>query len=189
MSTLSVDRDRPRHYSDEHGRYWSVSQVCEVVAGKQDFYAPGSAERGTDVHLIFALAVGQYAGLCDGPDVPTEYEGYYKAILKWIAWANPKPDGIERMRKHPILPYAGQMDFVGSIHGDVGVLDIKSGQPMPWHRLQIEAYARMMQFLHCKRWILYIDNEGEFKQVPVKPSPRDWCAFQNGLSILQWRAA
>jgi hypothetical protein len=187
---LTCDRSQSRHYGDEHGRYWSVSQVCEVVAGKQDFYAAGSAERGTDVHLIFALAVGQYAGLCDGPDVPTEYEGYHQAILQWIEWAKPMPMplGIERKRKHPTLPYAGTTDFVGQACREFSIVDLKTGAPAKWHALQMCGYREIVGKV-AKMKILYITNDGDFKQVPVKPSPRDWCAFQNGLSILQWRTA
>lgn len=185
---LTCDRSAARHYGDKHGRYWSVSQVCEVIAGKCDFYAPGSAQRGTDVHQIFALAVGHHAGLCETPDVPTEYDGYYQAILRWIGHVNPQPSSIERRMRHKLYPYAGTPDFIGTIAEHFGVLDLKTGDPAKWHRIQICAYQKMLDKA-AKQWILYISNDGTFKQVLVKPSPREWAVFMNGLSILQWREA
>lgn len=185
---ITCDRSAKRHYGDEEGRYWSVSQVCEVVAGKCDYYAPGSADRGQDIHDIFALAVGHSIGLCDAPDVPEGYAGYYSAILKWIEFAKPKPWGLERMKRHATLPYAGRADFVGMIGEEFGVLDLKSGVPAAWHRLQLHGYQKMFDKA-SRMWVLYVNDDGTFKQVPIKLSARDWAAFQNGLSILQWREA
>lgn len=185
---ITCDRSAKRHYGDaaEPFRRWSVSQVCEVVAGKCDYYAPGSADRGQDIHDIFALAVGHANGLCDPPDVPESYAGHYRGILNWIEFAKPRPSGLERTMKHATLPYAGRMDFIGMIKEDFGVLDLKSGVPAAWHRLQLHGYQKMTDKA-AKMWVLYVKDDGTFKQVTVKPSARDWAAFQNGLSILQWR--
>lgn len=183
---LSVDRSKPRHYGDGQGRYWSVSQVVEVVSGGCDFYTPGSADRGQDLHDIFALEVSASMGWCDRPEVPQEYHGYHQAIMAWIAHAKPQPMMLERQIRHKVYPYAGRVDFVGMLGPDYGVLDLKSGVPAPWHRVQVHGYQKMLDKA-SRMWILYIKDNGEFKQVPVKPSARDWAAFQNGLSLLQWR--
>jgi hypothetical protein len=134
---LSVDREKPRQYGDEEGRYWSVSQVCDVVSGGCDYYTPGAAERGQDLHLIFALAMGHYAGLSEAPDVPEIYTGYHQAMQEFIAWAKPVPSSIERAMKHKTYPYAGKPDFIGSINDEFGVLDFKSGVPAKWHSVQV----------------------------------------------------
>ena len=183
---LTCERDKPRHYGDEKGRYWSVSQVCEVVAGGCDYYAPGAAERGQDLHDIFALAVGNYAGMCMAPDVPEHYAGYYTAMVEFIAWAKPVPVSIERIMKHKTYPYAGRADFIGSIADEFGVLDLKTGNPEKWHRVQIHGYQKMLDKA-AKMWILYVGADGKFQFKLVKPSARDWAVFTNGLSLLQWR--
>jgi hypothetical protein len=184
---FSVDRTQPRHYGDEQGRYWSVSQVCQVVTGKDGSqYAAGAAERGQDLHLIFALAVGHHAGHCDPPDVTEAYTGYYVAMLEWIDWAKPKPLKIEESYRHKILPYAGTPDFVGMIGEAFGVLDLKTGQPEPWHAMQVRAYREMVEKA-ARMWVLYIKVDGTFQFKNLKPSARDWAAFQSGLNILQWR--
>lgn len=183
---LICDRTQPRHYGDEHGRYWSVSQVCDVVCGVSRYYAPGSDERGTDVHLIFALAVGHSVGLCDAPDVPREYQGYYRGIMGFIEKYAPRPSGIERARKHPTLPVAGTIDFAGMIQSEFVVLDFKTGVKERRHKMQIEAYAHLVGPTPTRQ-LLYINGDGEYEYIRVKKLPGDWAAFQNGLSILQWR--
>lgn len=183
---LVVDRSQPRQYGDEQGRYWSVSQAIGVVTGEKGYGSEQAMQRGTDVHEIFALAVGHHAGLCDPPDVPEEYAGYYRGILAWIEKMNPRPSGLERTMRHKVYPYAGTADFIGMIDEEFGVLDLKTGAPEKWHRLQLHAYQKMLDKA-AKMWVLYVADDGVFKQVPIKPSARDWAAFQNGLSILQWR--
>jgi hypothetical protein len=187
MSTLNVDRTQSRHYGDERGRYWSVSQVIQVITGDDGSrYIAGAAERGQDVHLIFALAVGHAIGKCAAPDVPTHYAGYYEAIQKWILGTQPHPLALEEPTKHSTLPYAGTPDFVGLLGDVYGVLDLKTGKPERSHAIQVCAYQKMLDRA-AKQWVLYIDADGHFKQVTVKPSARDWAVFQNGLAILQWR--
>lgn len=183
---LSVDRTAKRHYQDEHGRYWSVSQVCEVLTGGCEYYAPGSADRGTDLHQIFALRVGASMGWCEMPDLPEVYQGYDLAIQRWIEAKKPQPTMLERRLRHQTLPYAGQMDYIGMIGPDYGVLDLKTGSKATWHSVQLHAYKQLIDKA-SKMWILYIDDTGTFSQVPVKWSARDWAGFQNALSVLQWR--
>jgi len=188
MNTLVCDRSKPRHYGDEAGRYWSVSQVVGVVTGDRGFMDPVALQRGTDVHQIFALRIGASMGWCDMPDVPDEYRGYDTAIVRWIEWAKPQPTMLERSLKHKTLPYAGTMDFVGMIGQDYGVLDLKTGIGQRWHSLQLHAYRQLVDKA-SKMWILSVNADGDFSQEAVKYNARDWAAFQNGLSILQWRAA
>jgi hypothetical protein len=186
---LSVDRTKSRHYGDEQGRYWSVSQVCQVVTGKDGSqYAAGAADRGTDLHLIFALALGHYAGYCDPPDVDEAYIGYHMAMLDWMDWAKPTPMKIEDAYRHKTLPYAGTPDCVGMIGEAFGVLDLKTGQPERWHAMQVRAYKEMVEQA-AKMWVLYVKNDGTFQFKDVKSSARDWAAFQSGLNLLQWREA
>lgn len=185
---LTCDRSQARNYGDEHGRYWAVSSVIEVVTGKKGYGSEQDKQRGTDVHLIFSLAVGHHAGLCDAPDVPEEYAGYYRGILAWIEKAKPRPSSLERTMKHKVYPYAGTADFIGSIAEDFGVLDLKTGTPERWHSIQLHAYQKMLDRA-AKMWILYVSSDGDFKQVPIKPSARDWAVFTCGLSILAWREA
>lgn len=186
MSTLSVDRAALRHYGDTAGRYWSVSQVIEVVLGPHRYADDNAIQRGTDIHEIFSLTIGHRMGWCEEPEVMDEYAGYRAAILSWVEQANPQPMMLERMLRHKTLPYAGTVDYVGMLGEAYGVLDLKTGQPDKSHILQVHAYKQLID-KGSKMWVLYIKADGSFKQTEVKNSPREWAAFQNGLSILQYR--
>lgn len=183
---LTCDREKPRHYGDEKGRYWSVSQVVEAVTGDRGYKDPVAMQRGTDVHQIFALQLGAAMGWCEMPDVPDEYRGYSDGITRWIDQANPQPMMLERTLRHKTYPYAGTMDFVGMVKDEYGVLDLKTGEPARWHSLQLHGYQKMLDKA-AKMWILYVGADGQFQFKAVKPSARDWAAFTCGISILRWR--
>lgn len=183
---LLCDRSQHRHYGDDQGRYWSVSQVLQILTGDRTYSDTQAMQRGTDVHQIFALLIGQRMGWCEEPEIPYEYQGHANGVRNWIQHANPKPTMLERSLRHKTLPYAGTMDYVGMPDDEYGVLDLKTGTPEKWHEVQLHAYKQLIDKT-SRMWILYINSEGGFKQVTVKNNPRHWAAFQNGLSVLQWR--
>lgn len=190
---LSVDRTAKRHYGDEAGRYFSVSQVLDVVHGKEHWGSQQAMDRGTDLHRIFALAVAAHAGLCEEPFVPAEYEGYRKSMGLWITTANPDPIQIEQMGVSTIkgLPFAGTWDLLAWVR-DKGkryrfLIDLKSGQPEPWHKIQVQAYGKLCQEAE-RLAVLYINKDGSMPTWKiVKPDARDWAAFQAAVSLLQYR--
>lgn len=184
---LTVDRQQPRHYGDRDGRYWSVSQVVEVVVGPRT-YPDGAAERGTDIHDIFALLLYHRAGQADYPVVPESYAGYIRSIEQWLDQHAPAPEAIERPCRHPQYPYAGTPDLVAKFRGRTMVIDLKTGRRDPAHLLQIEAYMRMLDLPYGG--LLYASRYGTPAKLDIiKRSSRTWAAFICGLSILQWREA
>lgn len=193
MATVSVDRTVKRHYGDEHGRYYSVSTVLDVVHGKPHFGSDEAMQRGTDLHRIFTLLVAAHAGLCTVPEYPTEHEGYVASMRQWITIANPEPIDIEQPRVSTLkgLPFAGTPDIIAWIH-DKGkryrtLVDLKSGQPESWHKIQVQAYGKLCPGVE-RHAILYIHEDGSMPTWKiVKPDARDWAAFQAAVSLLQFR--
>ena len=195
MSTVSVDRSQPKQYEFNGARYYSVSQVVQVLTGET--YAYGSAEamqRGTDIHAWFAWAVNAYAGNdAEQPDLSADHQPYMQGIYDWIAVAKPLPMMTEERAVSTVLgvPFAGTPDLLASIlHGGkrkVAVIDLKTGQPNDGHRIQVQAYSRLDGYTGAEvLMLLYVSKDG-FKTVTVKKSPRDWAAFQSALSVLAWR--
>ena len=195
MSTVSVDRLQPRQYEADKQRYFSVSQICQVLTG--DTYAYGSVEamqHGTDLHAWFAWAVMAYAGNeMEQPDLSAEHEPYTQAIYDWLAYAKPLPMMAEEpsICKMAGVPFAGTPDLLASVetgrHRKVALIDLKTGQPNDAHRIQVQAYAHLAGYTGAEvLQVLYISPDG-FKIVPVKKSQRDWAAFQAALSVLTWR--
>lgn len=195
MSTVSVDRTQPRQYAVNETRYYSVSQVLQVLTGET--YAYGSTEamqRGTDIHAWFAWAVNAYAGNdAEQPDLSADHAPYMQGIYDWLSVAKPLPMMIEEPSVCKVygLEFAGTPDLLASVlHGGkrkMALIDLKTGQPNDAHRIQVQSYSRLAGYTGAEvLLVLYVSKDG-FKTVTVKKSPRDWAAFQSALSVLAWR--
>jgi hypothetical protein len=192
---ITVDRAQPRQYSDGTRRAFSVSTVCATMTGEPSYGTEADMQRGTDLHVIFALAVAAYAGRCAPPSVPPEYRGYYQSMHAWIDAFKPEPIHIERpsLCVLPGLPFAGTPDLMAWIsHRGKRVLalpDLKSGLPARWHRVQVLAYSKLELYRAATSLgLIYLHDDGTpatYQHVP--PKPRDWAAFQSALNLLIWR--
>lgn len=192
MSTVSVDRTQPRQYGDGTLRSFSVSQVLRVMTGESAYGSEMDMQRGTDLHTIFALAVASYAGRCAPPVVPMEYQGYYQSMQHWIEHYKPEPIFIERPSTCilPGLPFAGTPDLLAHAGACRSVLiDLKTGQKAPWHRVQVQAYAKLALYRQATALrLLYIFPDGSLPVYEtVKSHPRDFAAFQSALNLLVYR--
>jgi hypothetical protein len=190
---ITCDRAQRRHYEQGGPRYYSVSQVLDVVSGGQHWADQAAMDRGTALHRLFALSVAAYAGLCPPPTVKPEYAGYHQSMQHWIGIAKPEPIDIEQRAVSTIkgLPFAGTRDLLCWTHDRCKrvrlLLDLKSGQKEPWHRIQVQAYGKLCPEAD-RLALLYIHDDGSLpKYEVVKPNPRDWALFQNALSVLMGR--
>lgn len=195
MSTVSVDRTKPRQYEQARQRYFSVSQVLRVMTGEESYGSEADMQRGTDLHTIFALEVASYAGRCAPPMVPTEYRGYHQSMRWWIDRWKPEPVLIERpaVSAYTGLNFAGTPDLLAWTTGNgkrlLSLVDLKSGAKAAWHRVQVQAYYRLMGYTDATAMrLLYIHADGsEPDYLPVKGNPRDFAAFQSALNLLIYR--
>lgn len=165
--------------------------------GTPSYGSEADMQRGTDLHVIFALAVMAYAGQCEPPTVPTEYAGYYQSMQAGIDMLKPEPVLIEKPSVSSIkgLWFAGTPDLLARVmyRGKrvLVLIDLKSGQKARWHGVQVTAYSKLIGYTDAKALgILYIHADGTpatFTQ--VKPNPMDWAAFQSAYNLLVWREA
>ena len=195
--SITIDRAQDRAYADETRRYYSVTSICQAMMGEQPYGDEVAMQRGTDLHLIFALAVGSFAGRCAPPVVPVAYQGYYQSMRHWIDRAKPEPVLIERPSVSPVahLPFAGTPDLLARFHycgrTVLGLVDLKSGQKANWHRVQLMAYSKLALYQQAALLsVLYIHEDGsEPTLARIKPNLRDWAAFQAALQLLIWRGS
>lgn len=188
MRSLVCDRTQRRHYGDGERRYYSVSQVLDVLLGRTSIDAPTPAMvRGTDVHLICELELHRRYHGGPAPTIPAEYAGYHRSFCGWLDRAELDPRDIEQPRAHAKFPYAGTPDLVAVLAGAFTVIDLKSGGPEPWHAVQLQAYMRMVDRA-ARGLILYLDRDGGAPKTRiVRARSADWAAFQSALNILVWR--
>jgi len=117
-----------------------VSQILKLAGVLPDStYLPQSAlDRGTAVHLYTELYDrGRLDESQVDPIVAPYLEGYKNFLLETGA----EVIGIEEKVESRIYQYQGRLDRRLKIGKDFLVMDIKCGQPMPWHALQLAAYS------------------------------------------------
>lgn len=117
----------------------SVTQILkEVGLIDTSHFKPEHAERGTRVHE--ATQFWDETGMVDDT-IPEELLGYLDAWRKFREETGFTPTHIEQSFFSK-QGYAGTVDRIGKTHKiNPILLDIKSGPPAPWHRLQLCAYS------------------------------------------------
>ena len=196
---LRCTRGATREYADlDAGQsYFSVSQVLKALdpnafAGIDPYVMAAAQQRGTDLHVLFALRVMAEVGACDKPARPSGIIGrYYDGIEKFVCEKRPNPQAVESSSVNQKLGYAGTLDFKGRIDDQptVWIIDLKTGPERAAHAVQLcGGYKHLEGSEQVKRvGSLYITNKGDYDLVEHTHDFTAWGAFQLGLSMLRWR--
>ncbi len=91
---------------------------------------------------------------------------------------------IEQPGYHP-SGYAGTPDRVISWHGDRGVLDLKTGNKAPWHRLQTAGYLALVPEATV-RLVVHLKADGGWK-IDRHLDRGDWGVFASARALWQWK--
>lgn len=186
---LNVRRDGVhRYYTTDNRELVGVSAALKA-AGLIDerYFTTQATQRGTAVHLALQ-------DLDDGRLVAIEphYEGYVLAYRRFLTECHVGPVVFnEQVLGDPVLGYAGTVDRVRYIGPHFSVVDIKTGVPLPFHRVQLAAYAELVKkaahHAVVRRWGLYLRDDGYYSFVAYTDRT-DWDVFKAALLISQfWR--
>lgn len=143
-----------------------LPSVTEVLAA-EGFYNPrqfteGSADRGTEIHLITQL-------LDEGKKELADYT-LNPLYAYALAWEKFKEDtgaefvGIEVTVGGRDMGAAGMVDRFAEIRGQLWILDIKSGVKMLWHPIQTAGYKYLSRRT-CRRGSIYLKHTGKYELV------------------------
>lgn len=168
----------------------SVTQVLSE-AGLLDaqWYTDQHSLRGRIVHVITAL---DDRNALDESQVGDEYLGY---LVAWRAFRTSVPWtilDIEQAVYHAAYRFAGRYDRRMCIHEDgpyAMLVEIKTGQPEQWHRLQTAAYLRCSLTVRSpvvERYVVYLRNNGTYK-VCKHDDASDWDVFLAALALANWK--
>lgn len=173
MSTVQFIADTHTYHIDGE----IIPSVTQLLKGAglidDTYYAPGAADAGTYVHQATAL---DDINELDFDALPPQYKGRCQAWrnFKEEACVTIPPASIERMFYHELWRYAGTCDRAGAQFGGADwILDIKCGQPEPWHVLQLAAYAMCMPReggtapMTLRRACVYLREDASYKLVTL----------------------
>ncbi len=143
-----------------------LPSVTTVLAAESFYdsrqFTKGSADRGTEIHLITQL-------LDEGKKQLEDYtlDPLYAYAL---AWERYKKDtgaqiiGIEVLVGGKELGAAGTVDRFVEVKGQLWLLDIKSGVKMAWHPIQTAGYKYLSRRT-CRRGSVYLRDTGKYELV------------------------
>jgi RecB family exonuclease len=150
-------------YSYAGTRMPSVTQILDA-AGFIDkrWFTEEARDRGTAVHKIVEAYIKYDDDACD-----VLLEGYLDAYKK-----AKREIGFEVIESEILVHsirywYAGTLDLIAVVDGELAVIDIKSGSDVPAYALQTAAYAEAYFEQNAmpitKRYGLYLAQDGTYK--------------------------
>jgi hypothetical protein len=182
----AVDFDEATHTYAVAGRVLpSVTQILKAVGIIDDsYYAPGSDERGTAIHLACQL---DDEGDLDESTLDPAIRPYLNAWREFRATLdNHDLMRIEQRLADPVLGFAGTIDRIVPFNAiRAEIIDIKSGAPEPWHAIQLAAY-QLLAKTTGKRTAVYLSADGTYK-LRNFGCGEDRNVFLAALAIWNWR--
>lgn len=167
-----------------------VPRVTDVIATEFGrYYDPSAAARGTEIHHLTYLRDG---GM-DEP-VPEELAGW---VAAWERCQSDTEMTIERLELrvgHPLHGYAGTLDRIVRIQGQLAVVDLKSVAEMreeiQWG-LQLAAYREAFNYRRQEKsthsLVAILLPDGNYRLREFKEHALDFEMFRALLVRMQWR--
>ena len=132
-----------------------------------------AAKRGTSIHNSIKDFIRYGINTCND-----EFAPYMNAFIDWFDTAKPIPVGSEMKIYHKLLRYAGMIDFLAYIDGELVLIDIKTTYQLidKLCRIQLEAYSQALLSWGIevkKKIILHLGKDGTFRVVNYKTKDAD----------------
>lgn len=165
----------------------SVTTILGPLIDKT-YFTDLARERGSLVHL----ACEYYdLGDLDFESLDPAISGYVQGFVEYRRHYPVREEWIEIPRLDGLGQYAGTPDRV-IIRPPKELIDLKTGEPAVWHRMQTAAYVNMFpEPMSFRRYSLYLKADGRFKLIehPLSDYPMDIAAFRAAMLIYEWKKA
>ena len=135
---------------------------------------------GSQAHKLVEHGIRKALGQVVGPEPKVRDEALlaYMAFQDWCQEHSVQALRIEQQVYHPRLGYAGTLDLVARINGELAIVDVKTAKAIYWeYELQVAAYAAALAAMGhetvTKGYILRlpknIESDCRFEVVSVRP--------------------
>lgn len=134
----------------------------EVYGQIDEEILKNAAERGTAIHNAVQNFID--FGI---EDIPEKYKGYFDAFLAFWRDYRPVPVATEMKMYHKTLRYAGTIDFLCLIDGELYLIDFKSSSKIEklLTAVQLEGYSEGLKSHSLqidKKAILHLKSNGKY---------------------------
>ena len=151
------------------------------VAGSMEFVPESALMRGRAVHAAINL---DERGKLDEASVHPEVA---PRLASWRAWRKAAGLVYERGEFEVRgVGYVGHPDLVGTIDGRRWLIDVKGGNPAPWHRLQTALYALALDE-SVRRGAVYVTDDGSIATLQEHRDRADLSAAVACVAVVLWR--
>lgn len=172
-------------YAYDGRRVPGVSRILDATGFLGDmkdipeFYAV----RGTHVHLAC-----EYwdQGVLNWETLDPALEPYVRAYEKFHKEWDFKILLSEAPVYNPSWDYAGTVDRVGHVDGNLMLIDIKTGKPKRWAKLQTALYADCFRE-ELDRRVLRLDKDGGYALSRSHNDPADETAAYGAAACARWQ--
>lgn len=188
---MTITFDEHSHtYTNEAGRTLSGVTTMLKDAGLSDaqWFDDAAALRGTRVHV--ATALFDRGTQFEFDNIPDECRPYFDAWLAFRKEVGVEIIEIELPVHSEVWSFAGTLDRIVRFHGGpLSLLEIKTGQWQPWHRIQtagyriaaIESYKPVFE-----RWCVYLSADGKCR-LDNHDNDEDLAVFRSLAVVNQWK--
>lgn len=165
----------------------SVTTVLKEAGLIDDsFYTPEAALRGTVVHECCAIInMGLEIDEDTIDDAARPYVDAYRRFLESVG-ERFQVDKVEHRVHSAAFGYAGTTDILGKFDRRPMVCDIKTGDPAPWHAVQLAGYAAAYTVIPLERYCVYLNSDGEYG-LRHYTDPSDRTAFLSAVALVNWK--
>jgi hypothetical protein len=166
MPTLTFNSET-HTYLAEGTKVPSVSEVLRVAGLiDMDWVSEEAMKRGSFVHQTIEFYLQRDLDEAGLDPKLAAYLAAWKAAEREMCirvLRNEKDAAMVEQRVfHPIYKYAGTLDVLAMLVDRKVVIDIKTGAPSPWHRIQLAGYAMTFTDEMVGRVNLYLSVESKF---------------------------
>lgn len=179
-------------YDDSHTyevdgvKYPSVSEILRFISHEEysdvnQYILDNAAQRGTIVHKA-TESIDKFGSV----EIDDEYVGYLQAYISFLKDHTVKWQEIERAMYHPDKQYAGTIDRVGEVDGELSLVDIKTNSAIKKAlvKAQVNGYEDMRianRLVPCEKlYCLQLLQDGRYR---LYETAKDMTEFNACLAL------
>jgi len=178
---MSLTRDDDHHYFWNGNRVPGVTEILQSEGFiDTTWFTEASRDRGSYVHEACQYLLENDLAW---DEIDEEYRPWIESFAQWVEAVRPEVVELETLHYSETWGYAGQLDWLLQIDGELWLIDGKTGAVSPWVGLQTAAYEHLLDpIAHTvRRAALKLRKDGKQASLVPQKDSQDWPDFLHAL--------